>query len=84
MDHAPRSVCPRNENVARYLGGGRRRGTKADGKMGDNSEGRNKHEKELTTIWEWYTLCGGDFLRLRMVNFNGMEVRETLWRDWKE
>jgi len=35
-------------------------------------------------IWKWCILSAGDFLFLRMVNFNGMEARETLWKDWKQ
>ena len=40
--------------------------------------------KPLELIRKWCTLFAGDFLFLRMVNFNGMEVRETLWKDWKQ
>ncbi len=40
--------------------------------------------KPLEIIRKWCTLFAGDFLFLRMVNFNGMEVRETLWKDWKQ
>ena len=38
--------------------------------------------KPLEIIRKWCTLFAGDFLFLRMVNFNGMDVRETLWKDW--
>ncbi len=41
-------------------------------------------QKPLAIIRKWCTLFAGDFLRLRMVNFNGREIRETLWKDWKE
>ena len=40
--------------------------------------------KPLELIRKWCILSAGDFLYLRMVNFNGMEVRETLWKDWKQ
>ena len=40
--------------------------------------------KPLEIIRKWCTLFAGDFLFLRMVNFNAMEVRETLWKDWKQ
>ena len=40
--------------------------------------------KPLEIIRKWCTLFAGDFLFLRVVNFNGMEVRETLWKDWKQ
>ena len=40
--------------------------------------------KPLELIRKWCILSAGDFLFLRMVNFNGMEVRETLWKDWKQ
>lgn len=39
--------------------------------------------KPLELIRKWCTLFTGDFLFLHMVNFNGMEVRETLWKEWK-
>ena len=41
-------------------------------------------EKPLAFIQKWCVSFAGDFLLLRMVNFNGMEVRETLWKDWKQ
>ena len=37
--------------------------------------------KPLELIRKWCTLFAGDFLFLHMVNFNGMDVRETLWKD---
>jgi len=40
--------------------------------------------KPLELIRKWCTLFAGDFLFLRMVNFNGMDVRETLWKDWNK
>lgn len=40
--------------------------------------------KPLNLIRKWCTLFAGDFLFLHMVNFNGLEVRETLWKDWKQ
>ena len=40
--------------------------------------------KPLEIIRKWCTLSAGDFLFLRMVNFNGLEIRETLWKDWKK
>ena len=36
--------------------------------------------KPLKMIREWCTAFAGDFLYLRMVNFNGMEIREILWK----
>jgi len=40
-------------------------------------------ERPLELIKRWSTLYAGDYLFLRMVNFNGMEIRENLWKDWK-
>ena len=40
--------------------------------------------KPLELIRQWCVAFAGDFLFLRMVNFNGMEVREMLWKDWKQ
>ena len=40
--------------------------------------------KPLELIRKWCTSYAGDFLCLRMVNFNGMEIRETLWKKLKE
>ncbi len=39
-------------------------------------------QKPLEIIRKWCRLFAGDYLFLRMVNFNGMDVRETLWKDW--
>ena len=41
-------------------------------------------QKPLAIIRKWCTLFAGDFLFLRMVNFKAMEIRETLWKDWKK
>ena len=40
--------------------------------------------KPLELIRKWCALFAGDFLFLHIVNFNGMETRETLWKDWKQ
>ena len=40
--------------------------------------------KPLELIRKWCILSAGDFLFLRMVNFNGMEARETLRKDWEQ
>ena len=40
--------------------------------------------KPLELIRKWCALSAGDFLFLRMVNFNGMEIREMLWKDLKK
>ena len=40
--------------------------------------------KPLDLIRKWCTSYAGDFLCLRMVNFNGMEIRETRRKDWRQ
>ena len=39
--------------------------------------------KPLALIRGWGTMFAGNFLLLRMVNFRDMEIRETLWKDWR-
>ena len=40
-------------------------------------------EKPQAIIRKWCTSFAGDFLCLRMVNLRDIEIRETLWRDWR-
>ena len=40
--------------------------------------------KPLELIQKWCASFAGDFLFLRMVNFNGMDVKESIWKDWKQ
>ena len=41
-------------------------------------------QQPLDTIRKWCSSFAGDCLFLRMVNFNGMELREARWKDWKK
>ena len=39
--------------------------------------------KPLGLVRKWCASFAGDCLFLRMVNFHGMGIRETLWKEWK-